>query len=191
MMQSSDIPPNMTIYINNLNEKTKLDKLKKYMYAVFSQFGKIVDVIALKTLKHRGQAWVVFDEVSAATNALSQMQGFPFYDKPKRIQYVKTKSDAIAKADGTYVPREKRRRQDARAERKCREQHNETQQLGVIPNVTYPSSYGAPILIQVLWKTKNGDMAKLCAEAVHLKTKFRKFYLRHIGKVDISCLFTF
>jgi U1 small nuclear ribonucleoprotein A len=48
-----------------------------------------------------------FYEVSAATNALRKMQGFPFYDKPMRIQYAKTKSDAIAKADGTYVPREK------------------------------------------------------------------------------------
>lgn len=145
-MQSSDIPPNMTIYINNLNEKTKLEELKKSLYAVFSQFGKIVDVIALKTLKHRGQAWVVFDEVSAATNALQKMQGFPFYDKRMRIQYAKTKSDAIAKADGTYVPREKRRRQDERAERKRREQHHEIQQPGVIPNASYPSGYGAPIL---------------------------------------------
>ena len=88
-----------------------------------------------------------FDEVFAATNALRQMQGFPSYDKPMRIQYAKTKSDAIAKANGTYVPREKWRRQDARAERKCREQHHETQQLGVIPNATYPFGYGALILI--------------------------------------------
>lgn len=57
-------------------------ELKKSLYAVFSQFGRILDIVALKTLKHRGQAWVVFDEVTAATNALRQMQGFPFYDKP-------------------------------------------------------------------------------------------------------------
>ena len=43
------------------------------------------------------------------------MKGFPFYDKPMRIQYAKTKSDAIAKFDDTYVPREKQRRQDERA----------------------------------------------------------------------------
>lgn len=52
------------------------------MHAVFSQFGKILEVLAFKTLKHKGQAWVVFDEVSSASNALRQMQGFPFYDKP-------------------------------------------------------------------------------------------------------------
>ena len=40
-------------------------ELKKSLYAVFSQFGKILDIVACKTL-----------------NALRQMQGFPFYDKP-------------------------------------------------------------------------------------------------------------
>ena len=49
---------------------------------MFSQFGKVVDVVALKTLRLRGQAWVVFSDVAAATNALRAMQGFPFFDKP-------------------------------------------------------------------------------------------------------------
>lgn len=30
----------------------------------------------------------------------------------QRIQFAKTKSDVIAKADGTFVPREKRKRQE-------------------------------------------------------------------------------
>lgn len=30
----------------------------------------------------RGQAFVVFKDISSATNALRSMQGFPFYDKP-------------------------------------------------------------------------------------------------------------
>ncbi|CAN4091405.1 unnamed protein product [Withania somnifera] len=104
-----EVPPNVTIYINNLNEKIKLEELKKSLHAVFSQFGKILEVLAFKTLKHKGQAWVVFEEVSSASNALRQMQGFPFYDKTMRIQYAKTKSDVVAKADGTFVPREKER----------------------------------------------------------------------------------
>ena len=32
-----NIPPNHTIYINNLNEKIKKDELKKSLYAIFSQ----------------------------------------------------------------------------------------------------------------------------------------------------------
>jgi len=49
---------------------------------MFSQFGKILDVVALKTYRMRGQAWVVFADVAAATNALRSMQGFQFFDKP-------------------------------------------------------------------------------------------------------------
>lgn len=49
---------------------------------MFSQFGKILDVVCLKTYRLRGQAWIVFSDVAAATNALRMMQGFPFMDKP-------------------------------------------------------------------------------------------------------------
>lgn len=34
----------------------------------------------------------------------------------QRIQYAKTKSDIIAKADGTFVPREKRKRHEEKSE---------------------------------------------------------------------------
>lgn len=77
-----DIRPNHTIYINNLNEKIKKEELKKSLYAIFSQFGQILEIVALKTLKMRGQAFVIFKEISSATVALRSMQGFPFYDKP-------------------------------------------------------------------------------------------------------------
>lgn len=80
-----DIRPNNTIYINNLNEKIKKEELKKSLYAIFSQFGQIVDIVALKTLKMRGQAFVIFKEIQSSTNALRSMQGFPFYDKPMVI----------------------------------------------------------------------------------------------------------
>ncbi|EDV28616.1 uncharacterized protein TRIADDRAFT_18899 [Trichoplax adhaerens] len=108
---SIDIPPNQTLYVNNLNEKVKKEELKKSLYAIFSQFGAILDIIAMKTLKMRGQAFVVFEDISSATNALRAMQGFPFYEKPMRITYCKSKSDAVAKKDGSYVPREKKVRE--------------------------------------------------------------------------------
>ena len=100
-------------------------ELKKSLYAVFSQFGVILDIVALKTLKMRGQAFVVFKDISSATQAKNSMQGFPFYNKPmvgipllmllllshviQRIAFAKGKSDATAKLDGTYVERKKKR----------------------------------------------------------------------------------
>nr|6F4G_B Chain B, U1 small nuclear ribonucleoprotein A [Drosophila melanogaster]6F4G_E Chain E, U1 small nuclear ribonucleoprotein A [Drosophila melanogaster]6F4H_A Chain A, U1 small nuclear ribonucleoprotein A [Drosophila melanogaster]6F4H_C Chain C, U1 small nuclear ribonucleoprotein A [Drosophila melanogaster]6F4H_E Chain E, U1 small nuclear ribonucleoprotein A [Drosophila melanogaster]6F4I_A Chain A, U1 small nuclear ribonucleoprotein A [Drosophila melanogaster]6F4I_B Chain B, U1 small nuclear len=92
--------PNQTIYINNLNEKIKKEELKKSLYAIFSQFGQILDIVALKTLKMRGQAFVIFKEIGSASNALRTMQGFPFYDKPMQIAYSKSDSDIVAKIKG-------------------------------------------------------------------------------------------
>ncbi|XP_075157479.1 U1 small nuclear ribonucleoprotein A snf [Haematobia irritans] len=103
-----DVRPNQTIYINNLNEKIKKEELKKSLYAIFSQFGQILDIVALKTLKMRGQAFVIFKEIASASNALRTMQGFPFYDKPMRIAYAKSDSDVVAKMKGTFKERPKK-----------------------------------------------------------------------------------
>merc|ERR1712106_925184 len=100
--------PNHTIYINNLNEKVKKEDLKKSLYAIFSQFGQILDIVALKTLKMRGQAFVIFKEVPSAVAAIKSMQGFPFYDKPMRIAFSRADSDLIAKMKGTFSERPKK-----------------------------------------------------------------------------------
>ncbi len=77
----------MQLYVNNINDKIKKAALRKSLMAVFSPFGKIMDIVAIKTKTLRGQAWVVFAEPSAAAASLRQMQGFPFYDKPMRLQF--------------------------------------------------------------------------------------------------------
>merc|ERR1712029_757588 len=100
--------PNHTIYINNLNEKVKKGDLKKSLYAIFSQFGQILDIVALKTLKMRGQAFVIFKEVPSAVAAIKSMQGFPFYDKPMRIAFARQDSDLISKLKGTFTERPKK-----------------------------------------------------------------------------------
>ncbi|CAN6693099.1 unnamed protein product [Malus baccata var. baccata] len=93
------------------------EKLKRSLYCLFSQYGRILDVVASKTPRLRGQAWVAFLEVASASNAVRQMQNFPFYDKPMRIQYAKTKSDCIAEAEGTLAPKEKKRKQEDKGHR--------------------------------------------------------------------------
>lgn len=77
-----EILPTQTLYINNINDKLKTDVLKKMIYSVFSQYGRVMDIVAKKGVKNRGQTWVVFQDVSAATNALRGKQGFNFYGKP-------------------------------------------------------------------------------------------------------------
>uniref|UniRef100_G1N364 Small nuclear ribonucleoprotein polypeptide B2 n=2 Tax=Meleagris gallopavo TaxID=9103 RepID=G1N364_MELGA len=93
----------------DINDKIKKEELKRSLYALFSQFGHVVDIVALKTMKMRGQAFVIFKELGSSTNALRQLQGFPFYGKPMRIQYAKTDSDIISKMRGTFADKEKRK----------------------------------------------------------------------------------
>lgn len=107
--------PGHTIYINNLYEKLNQEDLKKAMHAMFDQFGTILDVITRRTYKLRGQAWVVFEQAEDARKAMELMQGFPFMDKPIRVALAKTKSDAVAKRDGTFTERPKTERPTKKA----------------------------------------------------------------------------
>lgn len=102
-----DIPPSQTLYINGLNEKIKIPELKCCLLELFSTYGEIIDIIAAGSLKKKGQAFVVFKDISCATNALRALQGFQFLDKAMRIAYCKTKSDVVAHEDGTFKPRAK------------------------------------------------------------------------------------
>uniref|UniRef100_A0A3Q1AP99 RRM domain-containing protein n=1 Tax=Amphiprion ocellaris TaxID=80972 RepID=A0A3Q1AP99_AMPOC len=138
-----DIRPNHTIYINNINDKVKKEELKRSLYALFSQFGQIIDIVAMKTMKMRGQAFVVFKELAAATNALRQLQGFPFYNKPMRIQYAKTDSEVIAKVKGTYGDKEKKKDKKKKAQEPAA---NLTKKpaLGSAPPVHSPLCFQVP-----------------------------------------------
>ncbi|CAG8672478.1 20320_t:CDS:2 [Dentiscutata erythropus] len=98
----SSILPNQTLYVRNLNEKINKEELKRSLYALFSAYGRILDIVALKTIKMRGQAFIVFKEIQSATAAMRGLNGFNFYDVPMQIEYAKGKSDAVAKLDGTW-----------------------------------------------------------------------------------------
>ncbi|ORY56689.1 uncharacterized protein BCR38DRAFT_355615 [Pseudomassariella vexata] len=97
------IPPNQTLYVTNLpSAKIQKDDLKTALYMLFSTYGPVLDIIALKTMKMRGQAHIVFRDTQAATQAMRSLEGFKFLGREMRIQYAKSKSDTIAKLDGTY-----------------------------------------------------------------------------------------
>ncbi|KAI1499624.1 hypothetical protein F5X99DRAFT_410810 [Biscogniauxia marginata] len=97
------IPPNQTLYVTNLpSAKINKSDLKTALYMLFSAYGPVLDVVALKTMKMRGQAHVVFRDIQAATQAMRSLDGFQFLGKDLRVQYAKSKSDTIAKLDGTY-----------------------------------------------------------------------------------------
>ncbi|KAL8944549.1 MAG: hypothetical protein Q9216_000352 [Gyalolechia sp. 2 TL-2023] len=113
--------PNQTLYLKNLPDKLQKRDLRLSLYTIFSTYGPVLDVVALKTKNMRGQAHIVFRDVQASTQAMRALQGFDFFGKEmvstvyhsrkvccpltssfKKIQYGKGKSDTIAKLDGTY-----------------------------------------------------------------------------------------
>eukprot|EP00045_Choanoeca_perplexa_P001716 m.21319 g.21319 ORF g.21319 m.21319 type:complete len:228 (-) comp11124_c0_seq1:165-848(-) len=96
-----DIPPCPTIYVKNLNDKIRKDELRRTLYGLFSQFGGVMDVVAVKNDRMRGQAFIIFKDVGCASNALRSMQGFSLYDKKMAIQFAKGKSYATMKEEGS------------------------------------------------------------------------------------------
>lgn len=68
---------------------------------LFSQYGTILEIIAKKNLRARGQAFVVFDSPDSAERAIKEVQGFNLFEKPMVLQYARTKSDATVQAEST------------------------------------------------------------------------------------------
>ncbi|KJA30025.1 hypothetical protein HYPSUDRAFT_32063, partial [Hypholoma sublateritium FD-334 SS-4] len=104
-MASSSNQPNTTLYIKNLNDKINKEELKSQLFALFTTYGKIIDVVASKSQKMRGQAFLVFTDLAGATSAMRACEGMVFYDKPLHIDYAKSKSYATLRVeDPDFVP---------------------------------------------------------------------------------------
>ena len=78
---TTTIAPNQTLYVSGINEKVPKKTLRESLYYLFAQHGKVIDVVALKTLPARGQAFVVFSDIQEATAAMRLLQGFPLFTK--------------------------------------------------------------------------------------------------------------
>lgn len=87
------------VYVRNLEESIKIPTLKQSLEAIFSQYGDIIDIVAKKSLKAKGQAFVVFDSTQAAENAIREVQAFPLFNKPMVLAFARTRSDATVKRE--------------------------------------------------------------------------------------------
>lgn len=103
-MERKEIPPNQTIYVNNLEDKINVDKLKSLLYEFFCSYGIILDIVIKKSKTSRGQAFIVFNSVASSTLAMKGLQGKLFLNKKININYAKTKSSIVDKLEGTYKP---------------------------------------------------------------------------------------
>jgi U2 small nuclear ribonucleoprotein B'' len=62
--------------------------LKYALYILFSGFGEIAEIIAKKNNRMRGQAFIVFRDVSDAVKAKNNLNGYPIFEKPM-VGYIK------------------------------------------------------------------------------------------------------
>lgn len=121
---TSDTPTHETndaqcsLYVRNLNDKINKKTLRTCLYMLFSDYGHVIDIVALKTPKMRGQAHIAFKDAQIASQALKALQGFEFLGKKmvgstnpitrpeltllQVIEFAKTKSNKLAMLDGTF-----------------------------------------------------------------------------------------
>lgn len=76
------IPPNQTLYVRGLpSAKIQKEDLRTALYMLFSTYGPVLDVVALKTSSMRGQAHIVYRDIQTATQAMRALDGFNFLGK--------------------------------------------------------------------------------------------------------------
>lgn len=82
VLRIDPIYQNETIYIQNIPDKLSRNVIIKLLYYLFTEYGKINQIVVSKTNKLRGQAWIVFEDSASSLSALTNKQGYLFNDKP-------------------------------------------------------------------------------------------------------------
>jgi len=75
--------------------------MKEALTEIFSEYGTVIDLVAKRNLRARGQAFVVFDDTEAAERAIKEVQGFELFEKPMVLDYARTRSDATVEQEGS------------------------------------------------------------------------------------------
>ncbi|EEA06173.1 RNA recognition motif. family protein [Cryptosporidium muris RN66] len=83
---------NKTLYCKNLNDKVNKKDLRVILYELFIQYGTILKIIVKGGCNNRGQAFVLFDNLNSAIEALNNVNGRVILGKPIVIEYAKKDS---------------------------------------------------------------------------------------------------
>lgn len=89
-----------TLYLRNIPDSITKGELRQSLYELCTEYGVVLDIVALKTERMRGQAFVVFRDEFAASSALQHLNGFRFYGQSLVCQYARKPSNATMIAAG-------------------------------------------------------------------------------------------
>jgi RNA recognition motif-containing protein len=82
-----------------------MNTLKELLYDLFVPFGQIIDIVAERTLKKKGQAFIVFVDPRAAATARTALNGVTFRGKKISVEFAKSRSRASEIFHGIFAPR--------------------------------------------------------------------------------------
>lgn len=102
--------PIETIYINRLEEKVPISKLKLTIRRVFGQCGTIISIEANSSLKRRGQVFVTYSKKEESKAAIERFQDFRLFRNPIKVSYAHSTSDKILRLNGEMDKIQERRR---------------------------------------------------------------------------------
>lgn len=104
-----------TIYINNLNDKINLKRLKITLTKQFSHYGRIIN-IAIHNKRHvrmKGQVFISYDDKDLALKAVEGMNNKRIYRKNIGVSLAKQESDIVLLKNGGIEDIEQRKKSKA------------------------------------------------------------------------------
>ncbi|KAJ2160879.1 hypothetical protein GGF46_001936 [Coemansia sp. RSA 552] len=175
------VTPSKTLYVRNLNERTRGSVLTAALQTLFESYGEILEIRARHSIRMRGQAFVTFKEQNDAARAHGEVQGFVLFGKPMFIEFSRMPSEASVVDEGGDIEAFKGQRAEEKERREREAQEKAAQQQYAPPapetevpnNILYlkglpadvdvaaiESAFGAhPGFVEVRWVSIRPDVA--------------------------------
>ena len=101
------VEPKRTIYINNINEKVSINKVRSALGILLQKFTPISISVA-KTLKLKGQAFVTFPSIDNASKAIETLNNQEVFNQRINATFAELNSDTLLNKDELKQIRRKR-----------------------------------------------------------------------------------
>lgn len=89
-------PNNPVLYIQNLPEKLPKPTLRRALYTFFAPHGPVLAITACKTRRMRGQAHILFRDITCAAAAMRASHGQEFLGRTMRVGWSRNRSKILA-----------------------------------------------------------------------------------------------
>lgn len=109
--------PTSTLYVNGLNDQVNLRKLKRALEVIFENYS-LHAVYVKKSLRLKGQAYILLKSVADAVRAKKDINGFVLLGRPLSVHFTHFKSDYEVRREGGDMEQHKAARKAERTSRR-------------------------------------------------------------------------